>query len=273
VSAVFTAFQFDFLRGLPLRHGLSGRVPQAPEEGNAGHIRDASERDVTANRRAFMAELDLPPANLTLARQTHSARVAIASVADRGRGHPPSFDGFPETDAIVTNVADVAVGITVADCVPLLFYDPVHHALGIAHAGWRGTVSSIALRTVEQMATAFGSRPSDLLAGIGPSIGPCCYEVGDEVISAWLASGTAVPECAVRPGTGARRHFDLWTANAMLLESAGLETGNIELAGRCVKCEAERFFSYRAAQAGAARRGLMLMVAQLQPLSAEGGHR
>jgi YfiH family protein len=177
VSAVYTAFQFDFLCGRPLRHGLSGRVPHAPEEGNAGHIREASEADVTANRRAFMAELGLVPAHLTLARQTHSARVAVATEADRGRGRPPAFDGFPETDAIVTNVADIAIGVTVADCVPLLLYDPVQHALGIAHAGWRGTVSGIAMRTVEQMATAFGSRPSDLQAGIGASLVQFWYDV------------------------------------------------------------------------------------------------
>jgi YfiH family protein len=268
VNEGFLAFRFEFLFGRPVTHGLSGRVSQAPEGGNAGHIRDASEAAVTANRCTFLAELGVPMASRTLARQTHSARVAVATAADRGRGQPPHFDGFPETDALVTDVVGLALGITVADCVPLILYDSKRHVLGLAHAGWRGTVSGIAARTVERMTMEFGSRPADVLAGIGPSIGPCCYEVGDEVIAAWLESGCAEPEHAVRPGTGERRHFDLWSASTMQLKSAGLAAGNIEVAGRCVRCESERFFSYRATQAGEARHGLMLMIAQLQPQTA-----
>lgn len=273
MSGPYTAFRFSSFDGLPLVHGLSGRVPQAPEDGNTGHIRDASETAVSANRQAFLAELQLQSANLTVARQTHGNRVAVASAADRGRGQPPQFDGFPETDAIVTNTLGIALGVTVADCVPLLLYDPVKHAVGVVHAGWRGTVAGIAARTVEALACEFGSWPADLLAGIGPSIGPCCYEVGGEVIAAWVAAGVDGAHRAVGPGHGSRLHFDLWAANTMQLESAGLQAGNIALAGRCVKCEAERFFSYRAAQAGDARRGLMLLVAQLQARTIEGGRR
>lgn len=273
MSGPFTGFRFNSFDGLALEHGLSGRVPQAPEEGNTGHIRDALDIAVSANRQAFLEELHLPPASLTMARQTHGNRVAVARAADRGRGHPPAFDGFPETDAIITNTPEIALGVTVADCVPLLLYDPVKHAVGVAHAGWRGTVAGIAARAVEAFTCEFGSMPADLLAGVGPSIGPCCYEVGDEVIAAWAAAGIDGAQRAVGPGHGSRRHFDLWAANTMQLESAGLQAGNIELAGRCVRCESERFFSYRAAQAGDARRGLMLLVAQLQPRTSEGGRR
>lgn len=271
MTVTHTAFQFASFVELPIRQGLSGRVLGAPEEGNAGHIRDTSVDDVSANRLAFMRELDVAADDLTLARQTHGVRIALAGLADRGRGRPPDYDGFPETDGIITDVPGVVLGITVADCVPLLLYDQRQHAVGLVHAGWRGTVAGIAACAVDAMERAFGSRPEELRAGIGPSIGPCCYEVGDEVIDAWLAVGPGSRACALAPGRAAKRHFDLWTANALQLHEAGILSRNVEIAGRCVKCESGRFFSHRAVMTGDARRGLMLMIAQLLPVQHKGG--
>jgi YfiH family protein len=190
--------------------------------------------------------------------------VAVATLPDRRRGQPPRFDAFPATDAIVTDVPAVAPGVFVADCVPLLLYDPRQHALGVVHAGWRGTVALIAAAAVARMTEAFGTRPAELLAGIGPSIGPCCYEVGDEVIAAWRAADVERAEAAVsRPES---YHFDLWMANRLALERAGVPRRRIEWSGRCVRCERERFFSYRAASQGLAAPGRMLLAAQLLPL-------
>ena len=265
MSQGFTAFQFAGLAGVPIVHGMSGRVSSAPLDGNVGYIRDADPAAVGSNRAAFLGELGIAPSDLTLARQTHSTTVAEVSSADRGRGGPPAFDGFPHTDAMITDIPEIALAVTVADCVPLLLYDPARHVLGVVHAGWRGTVGGIATAAVAALQENYGTAPAELWAGIGPSIGPCCYEVGDEVIDAWYASEVVVSERAVAPGRGARRHLDLWTANVMQLTAAGVASDHIEVARRCVRCEMEQFFSHRAAMTGAAQRGLMMLVAQLQP--------
>jgi YfiH family protein len=197
-----------------------------------------------------------------MARQTHSATVAVVRLQDVGRGRYPLFDGFPTTDALVTDVVGATLGVIVADCVPVLLYDPTRHVVGLAHAGWRGTVGCIASQTVATMRDVFGSNPSDILAGIGPSIGPCCYEVGDEVISAWQGAGVPGAQDAVRECVGSY-HLDLWSANRLVLLAAGLEPRRIEVSAECVRCNVERFFSYRAAKQGLAMPGRMLMVAQL----------
>ena len=117
-------------------------------------------------------------------------------------------------------------------------------------------------RVVATMQAEFSSRPADLLAGIGPSIGPCCYEVGDEVIESWLTGRVAEVEGAViRHATS--YHFDLWSANRLQLVQAGLAHDAIEVGGRCTRCEYERFFSYRAHKAGLSPSGRMMMVTQL----------
>lgn len=265
MTPAFVAFQFAGLAGLPIVHGLSGRVLSAPQEGNTGYIRDADPEAVRGNRQAFLSELGVATGDLTLARQTHTATVAMVTEAERGRGGPPDFDGFPNTDGLITNVPGIALAVTVADCVPLVLFDPTRHVLGVVHAGWRGTVSGIATAAVEALRAAYGTQPSDVWAGIGPSIGPCCYEVGAEVIDAWLAGGIVDSQRAVAAGRGARQHFDLWNANHLQLLAAGVPSDHIAVARRCVRCETHRFFSHRAAMIGAAQRGLMLMVAQLQP--------
>jgi hypothetical protein len=172
---------------------------------------------------------------------------------------------------MITNVPGIALAVTIADCAPLILYDPTRHALAVVHAGWRGTVAGIAAAAVEAMRAAYGTQPSDLWAGVGPSIGPCCYEVGDEVIDAWLAGGIVDSQRAVTPGPGERQHFDLWSANHLQLMATGVPSEHIEVAQRCVRCEMGRFFSHRAAMTGAAQRGLMLMAAQLQPNGQHGG--
>jgi YfiH family protein len=148
-----------------------------------------------------------------------------------------------KTDALVTDVPGVFLMLRFADCVPVLFHDPVRQAVGLAHAGWRGTVSHIARATVEKMVDAFGCSPADIRAGIGPSIGPCCYEVGPEVVS---AAQKAFPDApfVLQRGSGERWHFDLWAANHHQLAAAGVT--EIELSGLCTACRTDEWFSHRA---------------------------
>ncbi len=255
------AFRFANLSAFPLVQAMSGRTA-ADDDGDLGYTPHNDHARIDANRDRFLNAVGVEPEALTLGRQVHGATVQVVGAADRGRGRPPRFDGFPATDALVTDAPDVALGTIVADCVPIVIYDPRRHAVGIAHAGWRGTVAAIARETVRVMRDTFGSRPDDLLAGIGPSIGPCCYEVGPEVVAAWedanVAGGTAA---IVR--RAASYHFDLWAANRLLLVEAGLPDAQIETSDICTRCRYGEFFSYRAARAGLSPSGRMMMVVQL----------
>lgn len=256
-------FQFFQFRKVPIVHGMSGRNPSAPAEGDIAYSSITEPADTGKNRVTFFNELGLDLASLTLGKQVHGTRVAPVIESDRGRGQPPRFDGLPDTDGLVTGVPGLTLGIIVGDCVPLLLYDPVKHVVGLVHAGWRGTVDLIAKRAVEVMKVGYGCRPRTILAGIGPSIGPCCYEVGDEVIDRWMANRIPYARHAV-VRVGESRHFDLWTANRYALMQAGLQRRNIEDAAICTRCEYDRYFSRRAFNAGLSRKGSQMMVVQLE---------
>ncbi|MBN1484163.1 MAG: peptidoglycan editing factor PgeF [Chloroflexia bacterium] len=172
-------------------------------------------------------------------RQVHSDRVLEVP--------GPAYESLADevgVDGLVTAVPGLVLLGYFADCVPLLAYDPQQRAVGLAHAGWRGTLQGIAGRLVQQMVRSFGTRPADLVAGIGPSIGPCCYEVGPEVIEG-LHRQLPQPETLLRPSRPGHAYLDLWAANRQALLRAGLSPQRIEVAGLCTACHVERFFSYR----------------------------
>ncbi|NLF29498.1 MAG: peptidoglycan editing factor PgeF [Planctomycetes bacterium] len=161
-----------------------------------------------------------------------------------------------EADALMTTRRHVALLGLSADCPILLLADPVRGAVGMAHAGWRGTTADVAGALVAAMAGAYGCRPADLRAGIGPSAGPCCYTVGQEVVEAIRAVlGERGDACVVR--REGRVCADLWRANVLLLRRAGLDRGHIEVAGACSICD-NRYFSYRREGATAGRHGGMI---------------
>ncbi len=255
-------FQFASFASFPLRHAMSRRRSDAPSEGDVGYARDTITEHITANRSAFLDAAGFALADVVLGRQVHGETVSLVEEADRGRGQPPGFDAIPATDGLVTASPSVAPAIIVADCVPVLLYDPTQHALGVVHAGWRGTVAGIAARAVAKLTQEFGTNPADIRAGIGPSIGVCCYEVGNEVIDAWEARGV-VESASAWEERQPRPHFDLSTANELLLEQAGVPAANIETARICTRCHGDDWFSHRAAMAGERPRGRMIMVAQL----------
>ncbi len=147
-------------------------------------------------------------------------------------------------DAIVTDQPGVAIGIKTADCAPVFLFDKRKRAIAAVHAGWRGTALGIAGNAVRVMGERFSSRPEDLLAAIGPSIGPCCYEVDEPVFEAMSLQGEA--ERVLRPGRRQRRWmFDLPLANRIQLEREGIPQGQISAAGFCTCCRQDLFFSHR----------------------------
>jgi YfiH family protein len=168
--------------------------------------------------------------------QRHTANVRRVGIDDRGSVCP----GY---DVLVTDRPDVPVLLRFADCTPVLIYDPIHRALAVAHSGWRGTVQGSTRAAVEALRREYGSHPSAMVAAIGPSIGPCCYEVGEDVVDAVHTAFTAADGLLPRRASG-RHHFDLWAANRRLLAEAGIH--QIATSEVCTACRADEFFSYRA---------------------------
>lgn len=215
---------------------------------------DSSE-NVDANYRRLAAALELPRERFTTTWQVHGVRVARAT-ADQAGGMIDKADG------IITDAPGLPLTQRYADCTPLIVYDPRRHAAGLAHAGWRGTVAGMATTLVQAMAEAYGSNPADLVAVIGPAIGPCCYEVGPEVIEAVQQAFPAAAALLHQPANGASTpanpHFDLWAANRWQLEQAGV--GQIETAGICTRCQRETFFSHRGDGPQTGRFGAVIML-------------
>jgi len=147
-------------------------------------------------------------------------------------------------DASVTDLTGMALGVLVADCVPILLYDPVKKAVSAVHSGWKGTVSDVPGAAVEAMQREYGSSPSDILAAIGPAIGPCCYEVDQRVVGP-LKESIGDREGLLTDKGGGRWLLDLWKANSALLVRTGLRPENIEVVGLCTSCNSDRFYSYR----------------------------
>lgn len=149
-----------------------------------------------------------------------------------------------ECDAIITNQPQVMIAVGVADCLPILLLDPEKRVVAALHAGWKGTAANIAAKGLQSMVNVFGSRKEDILSALGPAIGPCCYEVDEPVKQAFVAAGTDWDRCAEAAGDNKWR-LSLTAANRAQLLAAGLPEANMEVAGQCVCCQQDWFFSYR----------------------------
>jgi YfiH family protein len=149
----------------------------------------------------------------------------------------------------VTDEAGICLAALYADCVPLYFYDPGHQAVGMAHAGWRGTAGRIGANVVETMAREFGSRADQLLAAIGPSIGSCCYEVGEQVAAevrqTIAGQGIRDQEAILQPHDDDKFMLDLQQLNRQIMIKAGILPSNIEITGLCTGCRTDEFYSHR----------------------------
>jgi hypothetical protein len=178
--------------------------------------------------------------SLCLLRQVHGAKV-----------HAAPWRGTPEGDAGISSEPGVLVGIETADCLPLFLVDPRRQVAAAVHAGWRGTAAGVAREAVVALRAA-GSEPADLMAALGPAIGVCCYEVGDEVISSFAESGRDIERIS-RPGPRGRRHLDLVEENRAQLVASGVSVERISDSGLCTFCENDRFYSFRKEGGGVGR--------------------
>jgi YfiH family protein len=203
---------------------------------------------VRVNHERICQVLDIERDEVVSSHQVHGAVVQVVGERDRGRV-------CPETDALITASPDVYLMLRFADCVPVFVYDPVQRVAGLAHAGWRGTVAGIAAATVQKMTKVFDCRPADIVGGIGASIGPCCYEVGIEVLDALRQSYPGAPHLVQGQGNGCW-YADLWEANRYSLAQAGL--AQIEIAEQCTACHTDEWFSHRAEKGRTGRLGAVI---------------
>jgi YfiH family protein len=217
---------------------------------NTGHTVGDDPAAVAENRRRICRALDIDEGSVAGGHQVHGASVALIGPKDRGRTRPA-------TDILLTARPGIPLMQRFADCVPLVLYDPVRRVLGLAHAGWRGTVQRVAVEAVRAMIRAFGSRPDQVLAGVGPSIGPCCYRIGPEV-AAQVRADFQESEGWLLPQTAGAIHLDLWAANRQQLEGVGVS--QVEVAGLCTACHTEEFFSHRAENGRTGRFGVMAIL-------------
>ncbi|SHL11945.1 peptidoglycan editing factor PgeF [Xylanibacter ruminicola] len=188
--------------------------------------------------RAILSDLllDIPKERLILPLQVHGTE--IAEVTEENLGD--KFDGI---DALMTTLPETCIGVSTADCVPILIYDTRACAIAAVHAGWRGTVARIGCKTIEAMAERYGTKAEYLKIVIGPSIGPDSFEVGDEVYDAFSEANFDMEKISFK--RNGKWHIDLWQANALQLEQAGVPHENIEITGICTYQQYERFFSAR----------------------------
>jgi polyphenol oxidase len=178
---------------------------------------------VLENRRRLAAAVGTDPGDFVFARQVHGAGVRIVGDADRGSGAFTLDDAIADTDALVTATPGVVLAILTADCVPIVLHDPVAGVLACVHAGWRGTVARVPAVAVAAM-TTLGSRPSDVIAGLGPAVAPARYQVGPDVHDAVARAMGSAAAAFIRPdsATPGRWLLDLWAANRHVLREAGL---------------------------------------------------
>jgi polyphenol oxidase len=236
-----------------LRHGFStraGGVSAAYGGGalNLGWTKEDEAGSVVENRRRFVGTVAEGFA-LVGVRQVHSAVIrVVGEEALEGRLATAEGKAVLEGDGLMTDVPGVLLGVGTADCVPVLVVDGKRKVIAAFHAGWRGTVARIVEQGIERMGMVYGSRPEDLVAAVGPSIGPCCYAVGEEVRREFEGQFGYAGELFRGVG-GGNVHLDLWEANRRQLVEAGV--ARVAVVGECTACAREigggrRYFSHRA---------------------------
>lgn len=258
-----TLFQFNRFQAFPeIIHFITtrqGGVSQGPYASlNIGYGTDDSQLSVLRNRHRLAKAVGFPLDYFVMGNQVHGTNVSIVTKKDRSSGALHKFNAIPSTDALITNEPGLCLFVMAADCVPLLFFDPVRKVIAATHAGWRGTVNRIASKTVAKMQEVFQCNPTDIWAGIGPSIGSCCYQVGEEVV-AQVQNSFGATDKFIDYQKGSP-YLDLWTANQTDLLEAGLEKSNIEISGICTKCNHEDFFSSRDGNGDTGRFGAGIML-------------
>lgn len=250
-----TVFEEKIMEGVPLltypllektefvTHGFTTRMGGISEgycsTMNISTTRGDDPKAIEENQRRLARALGVRVEDFTYTHQTHTTNVAVVREEDRGKR-------FMETDGMVTDVPGICLVTFYADCVPLYFVDPVHRAIGLSHSGWRGTVKRMGQVTLERMKEAYGTKPEDVFAAIGPSICQDCYEVSGDVIEEFRENFSEfVWSQLFYEKENGKYQLNLWRANQIVLTEAGVEAQNIAVTNLCTHCNPEILFSHR----------------------------
>lgn len=248
----FEQFGSDVTHGVFTRRGgvSTGHISSLNVGGTVGD--DPS--NVRMNKQLMFESLDKPVQTMFDCWQVHGPDYVLVN--------DPHFASYRSTpreiraDGLITNNPDVTLFMRFADCTPILLYDPVIKVIGIVHAGWQGTVKKAAGNMVKGFVNLFGSKPADILAGIGPSIGPDHYEIGPQVIERVRSAFNSRDDELLRPGNLDKKYFNMWMANKLDLEDAGIR--HIEVSGICTACNTEDWYSHRAENGKTGRFGVLM---------------
>ena len=249
-------YEFDQWAGNDrLAHGVFtrlGGVSTAPWASlNVGSTVGDRANDVERNKQLMYDALGVDSARVCTVWQVHGAETVV------WQDSPQPDANLQQADGMVTDQWDLPLVMRFADCVPILFYDPIKTVIGLAHAGWRGTIAGAGASVVRQMVETYGCRPQDIQAGIGPSIGPETYQVGPEVVSA-VQAAFRQSDGLIRVAPDGSSYLNLWEANRRTLQKAGLT--DIEVAGICTASHNDEFFSHRAEAGTTGRFGAVILL-------------
>ncbi|CAA6822286.1 MAG: COG1496: Uncharacterized conserved protein [uncultured Sulfurovum sp.] len=233
-------YQFKhFLKHEDFIHGITKKNASLPYDFSLALHTGEKKQTIIENRKYLHHLFDNDTStHFVLANQTHSDNIRVISKRET-RGWHTLDDAIEDCDALVTDVPNILLNILTADCVPILLYDTKKHVVSAIHAGWKGTQQNIAYKTVQKMIEVYDCHPSDIQAGIGPSIGQCCYEVGYDVAKHF----SSIPQAYTQKGD--KYMLNLPNINYYQLLNAHLLAENIELSHICTACEVKDFFSYR----------------------------
>lgn len=214
---------------------------------NLSFTRGDDESAVMENYDRLAAALDTRKEQFVCTDQTHTTNVIRVGKEDCGYGVTRQKP-YTDVDGLVTDEPGVVLSTFFADCVPLYFVDTVNRAIGLSHSGWRGTVGRMGQRTLEKMATEFGTNPKDVVAAIGPSICQDCYEVSEDVAKEFIKEFRGhADEILINKGNG-KYQLDLWKTNEIVLIEAGVNKENIAVTNICTCCNPDLLFSHRASK-------------------------
>ncbi len=248
-----TYFTFPELADYGVQHVIGSRIggvsPAPFSSLNVSISVGDSEENVLENRRRLGEILNVTPDQFVSAWMIHGNDVARVNGEHRGQR-------IPYCDALITNEPGVPLFMTFADCVPIIVYDASHHAVGLIHAGWRGTAAGVLQNTLKAMAQAFGTRPAEVMVAFGPAIGVCHYEVGTDVMEAFRLLGRAMP--VIRPDHNGHVYLDLVETNRRMGHTVGVS--NTLKADLCTACHTDVFFSHRAEAGKTGRFGVLVML-------------
>nr|WP_236838543.1 peptidoglycan editing factor PgeF [Caldalkalibacillus salinus] len=231
------------MAGITTRHGGVSHSPYQSLN-CALHVGDRAE-DVLNNRKKLLDIHRMPTDAWTCGNQVHGDRLHYVKLSDRGRGRLSQADAIDQVDGLYTDQANVFIASFYADCVPLYFVASSHRMIGVAHAGWKGTVANIGAKLVSEWRQNFNIQPREVFAVIGPSIGQCCYEVDRRVIDQIRTLDKSSDQYAITPLNNDKYLLDLKQVNAESLKKAGIPAENIEVSTWCTGCHTDLFYSHR----------------------------